>query len=253
MDHTCSLNSEEMERYDRQIMIRDFGVEGQKKLKRACVLIVGAGGLGCPITTYLTAAGVGKLLIVDFDRVALSNLNRQVLHWQENLDDYKARSAAEKLKRLNPHVSIKPLTEKLDKENIKQYLSGVDIIIDALDNFETRLILNEAAVAGKIPFIYGGINGFVGMTTTIIPYESPCLACIFPNSPPAEEKFPVLGTTPAVIGSIESTEAIKHIVGLGENLVGRLLIYNGEDMRFNEVSIERNPDCPVCGTSGETT
>jgi len=247
MSTSDTLTPEELERYNRQMMLPDFGVEGQEKLKKATALVVGAGGLGCPIATYLAAAGVGRIRIVDFDRVDVSNLNRQVLHWQENIGHLKAQSAGEKLSRLNPYVEIESITEALDEENLDSLLSGVDVIVDALDNFDTRQILNRGAVTHTIPFIYGGINGLVGMATTILPGSTPCLACIFPHKTP-KEVFPVLGTTPAVIGVIQATEAIKLIVGLGKSLAGRLLIYNGEDMSFNHVSMKRDPQCPVCGT-----
>jgi molybdopterin-synthase adenylyltransferase len=241
------LKPQELERYDRQIMIPDFGKFGQEKLKKARVLIVGAGGLGCPAATYLTAAGVGEIRIVDFDRVTISNLNRQVLHWEKDLGELKVRSVADKLSSLNSDVKISVHAVKVTKETVVDLISGVDVILDALDNFETRQVLNQGAVSCHIPFVYGGINGFVGMTTTIIPYETACLNCIFPH-PIQQEKFPVLGTTPAVIGCLQATEVIKHIVGLGIPLRGRLLIYDGETMRFNEVAIERDPNCPVCGS-----
>jgi adenylyltransferase/sulfurtransferase len=240
------LDPQELERYDRQIMIPGFGVEGQVKLKEARVLIAGAGGLGCPAATYLTAAGVGEIRIVDFDCVALSNLNRQVLHWEKDLGDLKVHSVSSKLSGLNSSITISGLTETITEKTVINIISGADIILDALDNFETRLVLNQGAVSLRIPLIYGGINGFVGMTTTIIPYETPCLSCLFPHPIP-QEKFPVLGTTPAVIASIQATEVIKLIVGLGSLLKGRLLIYDGEMMRFNEVAVHRDSACPVCG------
>jgi len=240
------LTPEELDRYDRQIMIQGFGTQGQERLKKARVLIAGTGGLGCPVSTYLTAAGVGKLRILDYDRVSLSNLNRQVLHWEENQGHLKTHSAAQKLARLNSTVKIEVITEKLTQQNFMEMTAGADVIVDALDNFETRILLNKGAVYHQIPFIYGGVNGLVGMTTTMIPHTTPCLSCIFPHPAP-QEKFPVLGTTPAVIGCIQATEVIKYITGLGNLLTGRLLIYNGEDMSFNEVTLERDPDCPVCG------
>jgi adenylyltransferase/sulfurtransferase len=227
-------------------MIPGFGVEGQVKLKAARVVIVGAGGLGCPAATYLTAAGVGEIRMVDFDRVSLSNLNRQVLHWEKDIGELKIHSAANKLSSLNSNVTISANAEKVTKETVVDLVSGADVILDALDNFETRLVLNQGAVSCRIPFVYGGINGLVGMITTIIPYETACLSCIFPHPIP-QEKFAVLGTTPAVIGCLQATEAIKHIVGLGSLLTGRLLIYDGETMRFNEVAVEGDPNCPVCG------
>lgn len=242
-----SLSPEERERYDRQIIIPNFGLEGQEKLKKATVLVVGAGGLGCPVSTYLAAAGAGEIRIVDFDDVALSNLNRQVLHWQENLGQSKALSASGKLARLNPHSVIKPLNEALTEENIGRILSGVDVVVDALDNFETRQLLNQGAVANSVPFIYGGVNGLMGMVTTIVPSKTPCLSCLFPHTAP-KEIFPVLGTTPAVIGAIQATEVIKLIVGLGRPLTGRLLVYDGLEMSFSTVNVERDPSCPVCGS-----
>ena len=179
MKEDCRLSAEELERYGRQIVLPGFGREGQEKLKKATVLVAGAGGIGCPVATYLTAAGVGEVRIADFDVVSLSNLNRQVLHRQDDMGELKARSAAAKLSRLNPHVRIVPITDRLDDDTLPGLLEGVDVVVDGLDNFETRMAINREAVARSIPFLYGGVNGLTGMTTTILPGRRPVLPASF--------------------------------------------------------------------------
>ncbi|RPH84629.1 MAG: HesA/MoeB/ThiF family protein [Desulfobacteraceae bacterium] len=239
------LSDREVERYDRQIIIQGFGIEGQEKLKKSRVLIAGVGGLGSPAALYLAAAGIGSLRLVDRDQVELSNLNRQILHWEEDLGRYKAESARGKLSRLNPEVAIEIVQEEIREENLSDLMAGCDLIIDGLDNFPTRYLINRFIQKKGLPFIYGGILGMMGMTTFIWPGQTPCLKCLFPQAP-EPKKFPVLGTTPGIIGLIEANEAIKYLVGIGKLLTGRLLVYNGQELRFSEVSIERNPECPAC-------
>jgi molybdopterin-synthase adenylyltransferase len=239
------LSDREAQRYDRQIMIQGFGEEGQEKLKKSRVLIAGAGGLGSPAAIYLAAAGIGALRLVDRDRVELSNLNRQILHWEEDLGRYKAESGQGKLSRLNPEVTIETVREEIREDNLGELMEGCNLILDGLDNFPTRYLINRFIQKTGIPYIYGGILGLMGMTTFIQPGRTPCLKCLFPQAP-EPKKFPVLGTTPGIIGLIEAHEAIKFLVGLGNPLSGRLLVYNGLEMRFSEVRIERNPECPVC-------
>ena len=240
------LTVNELERYDRQIMIADIGEDGQEKLKRARVFIAGAGGLGSSAAIYLTAAGVGKICVVDHDCVELSNLNRQILHWDEDVGKKKAASATEKLKRLNREVEIEAIEETITEANVYQLVDGFDLIVDAMDNLPTRYLLNKAALEKNIPFFHGAIYGFEGRAMTIIPGKTACLRCVYKGDIP-KEKFPVIGVTPAVIGCIQATEVIKYIVGVGELLENRLLIYDGLDMKFTEFKVKKDPQCEHCG------
>jgi molybdopterin/thiamine biosynthesis adenylyltransferase len=240
------LTKDELEKYDRQIMIRGFGQKGQERLKQAKVFIAGAGGLGSPAATYLTSAGLGVIRIVDHDRVALSNLNRQILHWQEDIGKGKVGSAAEKLRKLNPEVAIEAIEERITKANIFQLLAGFDLIVDAMDNLPTRYLLNKVAVEKNIPFFHGAVYGFEGRAMTVIPDKTACLRCVYRGVIP-EEKFPVIGVTPAVIGCIQAAEVIKYIVGMGQLLTDRLLIYDGLNMKFTEFRVKKDPNCPHCG------
>jgi len=239
------LTTDELERYDRQIMIEGFGEEGQEKLKRAKVIIAGAGGLGSPVSLYLLAAGVGVMRIVDHDRVELSNLNRQVLHWDEDIGKSKIDSALEKLKRLNQGVKIEAIEEMITETNVLQLVADFDLIVDAMDNLPTRYVLNKAALERNIPFFHGAVYGFEGRAMTIIPGQTACLRCLYRGVIP-QEKFPVIGVTPAVIGCIQATEVIKYIVGIGELLTNRLLIYDGLNLKFTELKLKKDPNCEHC-------
>lgn len=240
------LSEDELQRYKRQMMMAGWGEEGQKRLKGSTVFMVGAGGLGCPVSIYLAVAGVGRIKICDFDKPDLTNLNRQILHSHLDLEKNKALSAKESLNIINPDVVIEPISEKITKENIDSFASDADIILDCLDNFDTRHILNEYSVQKKKPFIHAGIYGMSGQITFFHPPETACLSCVFPSSP-AKEVFPVLGATPAVIGTLEAMEAIKFLVGKGKNLKNRLLTWDGEKMEFRTLNIKKSPNCPVCG------
>ena len=240
------LTKDERERYDRQIMIRGFGEEGQEKLKRSRVIIAGSGGLGSPIAIYLTAAGVGTIRVVDHDRVELSNLNRQVLHWDKDIGRQKVESAAGKLEQLNPGVKIEPVVETIGEDNVSSLVAGFDVIVDAMDNLPTRYLLNKAAIDNNIPFVHGAVHGLEGRAMTVIPGKTACLRCIYRGIPP-REKFPVIGVTPAVIASIQATEVIKHIVGIGKLLTDKLLLYDGLNMKFTELTTKRDPNCEQCG------
>ncbi|MEM3040033.1 MAG: HesA/MoeB/ThiF family protein [Candidatus Methanomethylicaceae archaeon] len=240
------LGDRELVRYSRQMMLRGFGLEGQKKLFSAKVAVAGIGGLGSPASFYLAAAGVGYLRLIDCDVVELSNLNRQILHWSNDIDRPKVESAAMKLSLLNPNVRIDAINEKITGENIEDLMEGIDIIVDGQDNLQTRMIINEFAVKNKVPYIYAAVYGMEGYLMTIIPHKGPCLKCMYPGEPPKPEQFPVLGTTPGVMGCLEATEAIKLITGIGTPAVGRLLVYDGADMSFQEIAIKRNLNCPVC-------
>jgi molybdopterin-synthase adenylyltransferase len=233
------------EKYIRQIML--FGEEGQEKLKNAKIFVAGAGGLGSPVSTYLAVAGIGKIIIADFDSVDLSNLNRQFLHHEKDIGRAKIESAEEKLLSLNPEIKVEIIREKITDENAGSLVPSCDLIIDALDNFDTRHVLNRLAVERNIPLIHGAVSGYRGQATTIIPGKTPCLCCIFPNSF-KKEVFPVLGTTPGVIGSIQANEAIKYLTGQGRLLENRLLLWDGLSCSFSELQVNKAENCPVCGT-----
>jgi molybdopterin/thiamine biosynthesis adenylyltransferase len=243
-EHMLTIN--ELERYGRQIMIADIGEEGQEKLKRTRVFIAGAGGLGSPAAIYLTAAGVGKICVVDHDRVELTNLNRQILHWEKDIGKKKVSSAREKLKKINHEVKIEAIEKTITEANVSQLIAGFDVIVDAMDNLPTRYLLNKTAIEKNIPFFHGAVYGFEGRVMTIIPGKTACLRCVYRGDIP-KEKFPVIGVTPAVIGCIQATEVIKYIVGIGELLKNRLLIYDGLDMKFTELKVKKDLQCEHCG------
>lgn len=242
------ITREERERYDRQIRIDGLGTEGQEKLKQARVLIAGVGGLGSPLAIYLAIAGVGNLRIVDNDEVSLSNLNRQPLYGAEDIGRKKIEVAETKLRELNPDIKVEAVFETITEETVLPLVDGCDLILDAVDNFPARYVLNNAAIKMGVPFLYGGVYGLEGTMTTIIPGKTACLRCIFPDSPPLEI-FPVLGGTAGIVGCIQAMEAIKYIVGIGDLLTNRLLIFDGFSMKFREVRLERNPQCPDCSPS----
>jgi adenylyltransferase/sulfurtransferase len=242
------LTERELDRYDRQIRL--LGEDGQEKLKDATVFIAGAGGLGSPISIYLAAAGIGKIKLVDKDTVALSNLNRQILHWEKDVDREKAISAREKLTEINSDIKIDAKSETITEDNASDLVADADLIIDAMDNFPTRYLLNRTALEKGIPFVHGAINGFHGQATTVLPGESACLRCIFREAPPPSV-FPVLGVTPGIIGLIQASEAIKYIVGVGELLSGKLLLWDGLTSQTEIVQVEKNEHCPDCRNLGE--
>jgi molybdopterin/thiamine biosynthesis adenylyltransferase len=241
------LTREELERYNRQISISGFGEEGQKKLKRARVLVAGAGGLGSPISVYLAAAGIGTIRIVDQDKVELSNLNRQILHWEGNIGMLKVESAAAKLEKLNPKIKIEALAATITEANVLKLVADCDLIVDALDNLPTRYLLNKTAIQKNIPFFHGAVQGFEGRALTVIPGKSACLYCVYHGVTVPEKKFPVIGVTPAIIGCIQATEVIKYITGLGKLLTNRLLTFDALGPTFTEFTVKRDPNCQHCG------
>ncbi len=237
------LTQRELVRYDRQLMM--LGKEGQLKLKRARVLIAGIGGLGSPIALYLAAAGIGRLILVDKDVVELSNLNRQVLFESKDIGKPKVLVVQQRLQAFNPEVEVDAVKSEMTPENAFELAEEADILVDGSDNFQMRYALNEAAIRHRLPFIHGAIYGMEGRATTIIPGETACLRCIYPEAPPPE-KFPVIGTTPALIGMVQATEVLKLVAERGELLKNRMLIYDGETMEFSEISLKRDPKCPAC-------
>ncbi|MHB8828728.1 MAG: HesA/MoeB/ThiF family protein [Syntrophales bacterium] len=244
-----TLDEQELERYARQIIYPEFGEAGQRCLKKAHVLIAGLGGLGSPNATNLAYAGIGKLTLLDCDSVDLSNLNRQTLHWEKDVGALKVISGSEKLAAMNSKTEIRPLNVRITADNAGELLTGVDLVMDCMDNMETRFVLNESCVRAGIPFIYGGISGLEGQLTTIIPGKTPCLECIYPRGIGEGKRlpFPVFGAAPALVASLQTMEAIKLLAGFGELLTGRILYVNGETMEFNIIKIERKKDCAVCG------
>lgn len=238
------ITDKDLMRYDRQIRL--FGAEGQKKLKDAKIFIAGAGGLGSPISIYLAAAGIGRIVLVDKDLVELSNLNRQILYWEKDVGKSKALSAGEKLREMNSDIIIEAIPETLDEHNAQQLVGDADLIIDAMDNFDTRYLLNKIAISKSIPFIHGAIYGFHGQATTVLPGETACLRCIFSKAPPAAT-FPVIGVTPGVIGLIQANEAIKYLIGMGELLANKLLIWDGLKPSMETIDVKRDHACIDCG------
>ena len=226
-------------------MLEGFGIKGQERLKKAKVVIAGTGGLGSIISIYLTTAGVGRIRLIDHDRVELSNLNRQILYGDKDIGKRKAEVAKERLESLNKEVLIEAIKETITEDNVFKLVDGYDLIVDAMDNFPVRFMLNKIAVQKKIPFFHGAIRGFEGRATTIIPGQTPCLSCLYPRVPEPGVS-PVIGVAPAVIGSIQATEVIKYIVGTGVLLTNRLLIYDGMSMEFMEIRVKRHPDCKEC-------
>jgi molybdopterin/thiamine biosynthesis adenylyltransferase len=239
------LSEEEKQRYDRQIMVRGIGEEGQNKLKQARIVIVGTGGLGTPTALYLAAAGVGTIRLIDNDKVELGNLNRQILHWTKDIGRNKVDSASEKLRQLNDKIEVEAVAETITEATVSRLLSGFTLVMDGTDNLETRFVINTYALQSGIPFIHGAVNGFEGRLTTILPGKTPCLGCIYRGTIP-HLKTPVIGVTPAVIGSLQATEAIKFITGVGQLLTNQLLVYNGLRMRFTTLNIKRDPACIYC-------
>jgi adenylyltransferase/sulfurtransferase len=240
------LTPDEKERYQRQIMILGFGEAGQEKLKNARVFLAGAGGLGSPAAIYMAAAGIGYIRVIDSDTVDLSNLNRQILHWTRDIGRLKVDSAKRKLRALNPGVKIETINERITEENINSLVRDCNLIVDAVDNLNTRYILNKTALEKNIPLFHGAVAGFEGRAMTIIPGQSACLMCLY-QGVDIKVKSPVIGASPAVIASIQVTEVIKYLTGIGQLLTNRFLVYDGLNMRFAEIKVSPDPNCKHCG------
>jgi molybdopterin/thiamine biosynthesis adenylyltransferase/rhodanese-related sulfurtransferase len=246
-----TLTAEQRERYSRHLLLSEVGLEGQQKLLDAKVLLLGAGGLGSPAALYLAAAGVGTLGIVDNDVVDLSNLQRQVIHSSERIGVPKVDSAEQTITALNPDVNVIKHQVRLDASNIMEILPDYDIVVDGLDNFPTRYLLNDASVRLKIPVVSAAILGFEGQLSVFKPYDGPCYRCLFPVPPPAElapscGANGVLGVLPGTMGLLQATEVVKLILGEGDPLIGRLLMYDALAAKVTEVKVRRDPDCPIC-------
>ncbi|RPH51136.1 MAG: HesA/MoeB/ThiF family protein [Desulfobacteraceae bacterium] len=246
-----TVSSEEAIRYGRQISLPEIGSHGQFKLKQARVFIAGIGGLGSVSAYYLAAAGIGSIRIADMDSVEAENLNRQILHGTGDIGRPKTLSAREKLRNLNPYCDVEPIQETITNENILDMIEGCDVILDGTDNLNTRKIINRASILKNIPFIYAGVHGFTGMVATFIPGHTPCLECLFSGD--AGQKGPIgtIGPVPGIAASIQSLEAIKFILGTGGLLKEKLLYFNGTDMTFRKIAMEKNPDCRACGSNAD--
>jgi len=251
-----AFTPEQRQRYSRHFLLPEVGEEGQRKLLEAKVLLLGAGGLGSPTALYLAAAGVGTLGIVDDDTVDVSNLQRQVIHSTETIGVAKVDSAEQAIKELNPGVEVVKYQTRLDASNIMEIIEGYDLIVDGVDNFPTRYLLNDASVRLKIPVVSAAILGFEGQLSVFAPYDGPCYRCLFPVPPPAElapscGANGVLGVLPGTMGLLQATEVVKLIIGAGTPLVGRLLMYDALDATTTELKVRRDPECPICSRPPE--
>jgi adenylyltransferase/sulfurtransferase len=252
------FTDDQIERYSRHIILSEVGGDGQRKLLASRVLIIGAGGLGSPAGLYLAAAGVGTIGIVDSDTVELSNLQRQVLHATSRLGRAKCLSAKCAMEDLNPDVQVMPHHERLTSANALRIIGDYDVVLDGSDNFPTRYLVNDACVMAGKPLCHAGILRFEGQVTTIVPGKGPCYRCLYPEPPPPGlvpscQQAGVLGVTAGVVGLLQATEAVKLILGIGEPLIGRLLLYGALDASFRDVRVQRRSDCPVCGESPTIT
>jgi molybdopterin/thiamine biosynthesis adenylyltransferase/rhodanese-related sulfurtransferase len=246
-----ALDADQRNRYSRHVLLPEIGMEGQLKLLDAKVLLLGAGGLGSPTALYLAAAGVGTLGLVDDDVVDVSNLQRQVIHTTDGVGQPKVDSAERAIKDLNPGVNVVKYATRLDASNIMEIIEGYDVIVDGVDNFPTRYLLNDATVRLGIPVVSASILGFDGQLSVFAPYDGPCYRCLYPTPPPAElapscGANGVLGVLPGTMGLLQATEVVKLIVGAGDPLIGRLLLYDALAASFTELKVRRDPDCPIC-------
>lgn len=250
-----TLDAAQLKRYSRHLLVPEVGEQGQLKLLDSRVLLIGAGGLGAPAILYLAAAGVGTIGIIDMDVVEESNLQRQVIHTTQRVGEYKAESARAAIEALNPDVNVVTHIERLDETNVARIIAEYDLIIDGTDNFPTRYLLNDAALLAKKPVIHGSVFRFEGQLTVFKPYEGPCYRCLYPEPPPPElapscAEAGVLGVLPGVIGLLQSVEALKLLLGIGEPLVGRMMMYDALSGEFSELGLYRDPNCPACGEHG---
>ena len=252
------LSHEELLRYSRHLTLPDVGLAGQAKLKDARVLLIGAGGLGSPAALYLAAAGIGTIGLVDFDLVDRSNLQRQILHGTSGIGTPKTDSARARLQDVNPHVTIETFAERLSSANALEIVRDFDIVIDGSDNFPTRYLVNDACVLLGKPNVYGAVFRFDGQVSVFDATRGPCYRCLYAEPPPPDlvpscAEGGVLGVLPGIIGSLQALEAMKLIVGFGESLIGRLVLFDGRRMQFRELALEKDPDCPVCGENPTVT
>lgn len=247
-----AFTEEQIERYSRHLLLQEVGGEGQRRLLAARVLVIGAGGLGSPVGLYLAAAGVGTIGVVDCDAVEMSNLQRQVLHATPDLGERKCVSAQARMAAVNPDVRVIPHDLRLTSATMMEVVAGYEVVVDGSDNFPTRYLVNDACVLTGKSLVHAGILRFEGQVTTIVPGRGPCYRCLYPEPPPPGlvpscQEAGVLGATAGVVGTIQATEVLKLILGVGEPLVGRLLLYDALEMTFRTIPVPRDPDCPMCG------
>src|SRR5215208_841675 len=250
-DKPVVLSPEQKQRYSRHLLIPEVGSAGQERLLRSKALFIGAGGLGSPAALYLAAAGVGTIGIVDFDVVDVSNLQRQIIHTTDRVGERKVESARKSIEALNPEVKVVAHEEMLVAANVERIIAGYDVILDGTDTFETRYILNDAAVAAGIPVVHASVFRFEGQLTTFVPFEGPCYRCLYPTPPPPElapgcSVAGVLGVVPGILGMLQANEVLKLVIGMGEPLIGRLLLFDALDGTFSELRLSRDPKCPTC-------
>lgn len=252
------LTKLEVERYSRQMVLPEVGPEGQRRLKGSSVAIIGVGGLGIPASVYLTAAGVGRIGVVDHDVIEKSNLHRQTLYSEADVGGLKASVASQKLKLVNPHITIEPYNLKLDSSNAMEILRNYDVVVDCTDNFPSRYLINDACVLLGKPDVYASIFRFDGQVSVFDAKQGPCYRCLFPEPPPPDSVQDcavagVMGVLPGIMGSLQAVQVMNLLLGNGQSLSGRLVLFNGTDMSFNELRIKKNPDCPVCGVHPKIT
>ncbi|MBN2271304.1 MAG: HesA/MoeB/ThiF family protein [Sedimentisphaerales bacterium] len=252
------LNERQIQRYSRNIMLEEIGEAGQEKLLASRVLIIGVGGLGSPAALYLAAAGVGTIGIMDADDVALANLQRQIIHHTDDVGAKKVVSAKNKMLAINPDVTVNTYQHRAMAANIRQVIRGYEFVIDATDNFSAKFLINDACHFELVPFSHAGILRLEGQLMTVLPGETTCYRCIFGSAPPAAtadacSRAGILGVLPGVIGSLQATEAVKYLLGIGNLLTNKLLTYNALTMDFRRISLKRNPNCPICGQNPQIT
>jgi len=252
------LTDAQIERYSRQLILPNIGGKGQEKILNAKVLVIGAGGLGSPVSLYLASAGVGKIGIVDSDKVELNNLQRQIVHSTDTVGTPKVESAKKRLNAINPEIEIISHNLRITSANIMEIIKDYDIVVDGSDNFPTRFLVNDACVLSKKPLSHGGIFRFDGQAITILPGESACYRCLFSEPPPPGlvpscQEAGILGVVAGIIGTIQANEVLKYILGVGELLTGKLLVFNALDSSFRQVKVPKDPDCPVCGKNPTVT
>jgi molybdopterin/thiamine biosynthesis adenylyltransferase/rhodanese-related sulfurtransferase len=253
-----TLTKEELNRYSRHLILPEFGVEGQKKLKASKVLLIGSGGLGSPVALYLAAAGVGQMGLVDFDVVDVTNLQRQIIHGQSDVGRAKVESAKASILEINPFIKVELFNTHLNSTNAMEIFKGYDLVVDGTDNFPTRYLVNDACVLLGIPYVYGSIFRFEGQATIFADKEGPCYRCLYPEPPPPGmvpscAEGGVIGVLPGVVGTLQATEAVKYLAGIGQSLVGRLLLIDALSMKFRELKIKKDPSCPICGNHRTVT
>lgn len=253
-----ALNEEQIQRYNRNIIITDVGMEGQQKIAAAKVLVIGSGGLGSAVLLYLTAAGVGTIGIADSDVVDLTNLQRQIIHFTDDVDREKVLSAKEKINKLNPDVKVNTYIQFIDSTNIMKIIEDYDFIVDCTDNFPSKFLINDACVIANKPYSHAGVLRFDGQTITIVPGESACLRCVLPEPPPpgsvpTGSQAGILGAIAGLFGTLQASEALKFIIGKGNLLTNRIMIFDGLQMEFRNMTIEKRKSCPVCGENPRIT